>query len=749
VNVINTTLGTIHVNGMLAATSFPTNAGIISIAAAGTLGTGNASLTNEVGATIHAAAGGTLNLGAGGSFNNNGTATFQGAYDVATTNVAAGTVTLNGTASTATLNLSGGTVTGAGDLSVTTDFNQTGGTLGATFGDLVLHKAGNFTVGAAGITAVDSVKLIAAGDITLNGAVAATNGTGDAIVLAAGGNFFNNVGFSVLNPGSGRWLVYSTSPGGSFENGLTGVADPSLPRLYGRTYPGTVAESGNHLLYSARPTLAVTPDNKTKVYGADDPAQTYEGTGFDNDDGVIDTAAMAGVGGSFSRAAGESVGSHAIMQGTFASSAGYQVAFTGGRTLAIQSKSLTVTADSQTKMFDAADPTLSFQASGLVSASATDWNGNVTAINDTAGTALTGALARNSGETVGFYAINQGTLASANYTIGFTGNNLSITPDPGNFRWTGAGPILSWSDPANWNQGVLPVANSIVTIPGLTAGDTIVYAGGTTSLVSISSTASFNVTGGTLNLSGTGTNASSFPSLTLAGGTLGGNGTINAPTLSVLAGGVLGGSRIINGDVSNLGGVVAMGASPGTITVNGSYTQSALGTLLAEVAGNTPGSQYDQLIVNGNTSLDGTLRVNLLGGFVPADGATFTVVQSSGPLTGAFASTSFPSSPAFSAGYLPASMFVSVSGVILPPPGAIASASQVVVALTDQNQNTLVASQATGAPIDGQGQPQQQEREELQRKPMCNASNEGGGGDGGGGGLMGGGGFRCNTRGCF
>jgi hypothetical protein len=257
------------------------------------------------------------------------------------------------------------------------------------------------------------------------------------------------------------------------------------------------------------------------------------------------------------------------------------------------------------------------------------------------------------------------------------------------------------------------------------------------------------VTGGTLNLSGTGTNASSFPSLTLAGGTLGGNGTINAPTLSVLAGGVLGGSRIINGDVSNLGGVVAMGASPGTITVNGSYTQSALGTLLAEVAGNTPGSQYDQLIVNGNTSLDGTLRVNLLGGFVPADGATFTVVQSSGPLTGAFASTSFPSSPAFSAGYLPASMFVSVSGVILPPPGAIASASQVVVALTDQNQNTLVASQATGAPIDGQGQPQQQEREELQRKPMCNASNEGGGGDGGGGGLMGGGGFRCNTRGCF
>ena len=108
-------------------------------------------------------------------------------------------------------------------------------------------------------------------------------------------------------------------------------------------------------------------------------------------------------------------------------------------------------------------------------------------------------------------------------------------------------------------------------------------------------------------------------------------------------------------------------------------------------------------------------------------------------------------SPSFSAGYLPASMFVAVSGIAGPSAAAVAAASQVVVALTDQNQNTLVASQATGTPIDGLDQPQQQEREELQRKPMCNASNGegGGGGGGGGGGLMGGGGFRCNTRGCF
>jgi filamentous hemagglutinin family protein len=937
VNVINTTLGTIQVNGMLAATSFPTNGGILNIGGAGALSTGGAALTNDTTGVIQAA--GTLDLGPGGAFSNAGAATFDGAYNAFVTNISDGTLTFNGTASTGTLNFSGGTVNGTGDLTVATDFVHSGGTLGATFSDLVLNKSGNFTVGAAGITAVDSVKLIATGDVTLNGMVAATGGTGDAIVVAAGGNFFNSVGSSVLNPGSGRWLVYSTSPAGSFENGLTGAADPSMPRLYGRTYPGTVAESGSHLLYSERPTLTVAPDNKTKVYGADDPAQTYMGAGFVNDDGVIDTAAMAGLGGLFSRAAGESVGSRAITQGTFASSAGYQIAFTSGQTLtigqagltasignqakvygaddpaasgigvtadglvnrtvstwngnvvvndsgltssvvsltravgenvgsysilngdfsapsanysapvltggstltiakadltasianqakefgtndpapggigvtvdglvnrtvqtwngnvivndsgltssvvsltrdagenagsysilsgafsapssnynapvltgsptlAIERVALAVTADPQTKMFGAFDPTLSFQTSGLVSASVTDWNGHITAINDTAGTALTGSLARNSGETVGAYAINQGSLAAGNYTMGFTGSNLNITPDPGNFQWAASGGG-SWNNPGNWNQGILPVANSVVTIP--TSGP-VTYDGGTTNLISIISSAPFSINAGILNLSGTGANASNFPSLTIGGGTLGatlgGNGTINASTLNVLAGGVLTGSRIVNGSVNNLGGVVAMGASPGTITINGDYLQGSGGTLQVEMAGTTAGSQYDQLIVNGNATLGGTLNVTLVNGYAPAGGETFSVVQSSGAMSGTFASTNFPAIPSFTAAYLPASVQLLAS--IPVPLGAVESASQVVIALTDQNQNTLVASQVTGLPVEMHDQQQQQEQEALQKTPMCNASS--GGGGGGGGGLVGGGGFRCNTRGCF
>ncbi len=227
-------------------------------------------------------------------------------------------------------------------------------------------------------------------------------------------------------------------------------------------------------------------------------------------------------------------------------------------------------------------------------------------------------------------------------------------------------------------------------------------------------------------------------------GTLTGAGTLNLTSLN-LNGGNLTGNLLITANVSNQGGTVTPGASPGALTINGNYVQSPGGTLVVEIGGTTGGSQYDQLIVNGNATLGGTLSVTLINGFVPTGGETFTVVQSSGAVSGTFASTNFPASPSFTAAYLPASVQLLASIPVPPPPaGAIESASQVLVALTDQNQNTLVASQLTGLPVEVLEQ--QQEREGKQKKPMCNASSSSGGG---GGGLSGGSSPRCNTRGCF
>ncbi len=108
-------LGTIQPLSSLTLSSFPTNDGNISIGSGVTLSTNNAPLANSATGVIQS--NGILALGTG-SFSNGGTATFDGAYNVSTTNLTGGVVTFNGTASTGTLNFSGGTVTGSGDLSV-------------------------------------------------------------------------------------------------------------------------------------------------------------------------------------------------------------------------------------------------------------------------------------------------------------------------------------------------------------------------------------------------------------------------------------------------------------------------------------------------------------------------------------------------------------------------------------------------------------------------------------------------------
>ena len=81
--------------------------------------------------------------------------------------------------------------------------------------------------------------------------------------------------------------------------------------------------------------------------------------------------------------------------------------------LVINKFAIDITADAKTKPVGASDPTLTYTNNpALVS-----------------GDSFTGALTRASGETVGDYAITQGTLnAGNNYTINFTGANLTITP---------------------------------------------------------------------------------------------------------------------------------------------------------------------------------------------------------------------------------------------------------------------------------------------------------------------------------
>jgi fibronectin-binding autotransporter adhesin len=109
-----------------------------------------------------------------------------------------------------------------------------------------------------------------------------------------------------------------------------------------------------------------------------------------------------------------------------------------------------------------------------------------------------------------------------------------------------------------------------------------------------------------------------------AGGSLGGASDAAAPHPTV------------EGTLNNQAGTVGPGGSAGILSVDGSYTQGSGGTLATEIAGTTAGTQFDQLLVTGSATLDGTLAIQNQSGFTPALTDTFEVV-SAGSLSGEFA----------------------------------------------------------------------------------------------------------------
>ena len=119
----------------------------------------------------------------------------------------------------------------------------------------------------------------------------------------------------------------------------------------------------------------------------------------------------------------------------------------------------------------------------------------------------------------------------------------------------------------------------------------------------------------------------------LNGGTVligGGTGTAN------YSGGTLQGNGSFQGNVNNTGATVKPGIAAGTMTISGTYTQGAAGTLEIEIGGATAGSGYDQLAVTGAVSLAGTLRAKLINGFVPAANVQFLQILSAGSRSGTF-----------------------------------------------------------------------------------------------------------------
>ncbi len=80
-------------------------------------------------------------------------------------------------------------------------------------------------------------------------------------------------------------------------------------------------------------------------------------------------------------------------------------------------------------------------------------------------------------------------------------------------------------------------------------------------------------------------------------------------------------------------------ADPGILNINTNFTLAPGGQLDVGVGGYSPGSGFSQLNVTGQLTLGGALDVTLLGGFIPALGDSFPIINY-GSVTGAFSSES-------------------------------------------------------------------------------------------------------------
>ncbi len=155
--------------------------------------------------------------------------------------------------------------------------------------------------------------------------------------------------------------------------------------------------------------IVVTAETKSKIYGAPDPALTYNVTSGS----VLDGDEFSG---SLARNPGEDVGVYAINRGSLALNDNYNITYNGADFTITTDAVLTVTADNKTKIYNTPDPVFTFTYSGFVG---TDDTSKLTTLPSCSVTA--------DHTNVGSYDISCNGGSSANYSFSYVGATLTVT----------------------------------------------------------------------------------------------------------------------------------------------------------------------------------------------------------------------------------------------------------------------------------------------------------------------------------
>jgi hypothetical protein len=306
---------------------------------------------------------------------------------------------------------------------------------------------------------------------------------------------------------------------------------------------------------------------------------------------------------------------------------------------------------------------IQFDQSGFLSGVVTN-KGTISVANGKVATSSTGSCGdpgpRVINDTGGnIVGVGTGTLSAVNFEqgAGTTSGTAPVTMNCGSLKYVGTGASTVRVPTSATMTGNL-AAGQVLSIAGqvnsgaFTNAGTIVFdqsassptlnTGTVTNVGKIGlsgpSANTSSVTGGQLEQTGAG------PEIVVPAGT-----KLNPGAPVKLIAGTLRGGGTIAGSVENTGGVVSPGASPGTLTLTGSFVQGPGGRLDIEVAGTGVG-QFDSLAVGGVATLGGTLALIPAPGYADSSavGDSVSFLSYGGSLLGGFSATTV--NPALSCG---------------------------------------------------------------------------------------------------
>lgn len=193
-----------------------------------------------------------------------------------------------------------------------------------------------------------------------------------------------------------------------------------------------------------------------------------------------------------------------------------------------------------------------------------------------------------------------GTLAAIRFSGAGTLNNSGTITSTGGGRaitFVGAG-----THTLNLSTG--SVINGSINGTAGSTDNLVMFGTGTESMTKFVSFETASMQGANWELTGTGAFTTSA---TVQSGLLRVNGTLTSPAFAVLAGGTLGGTGTIVGAVTN-NGIVAPGNSIGTLNITGNYIQATGSSLNVEVS-TAPAA--DLLNITGTATIQGGAGVNV------------------------------------------------------------------------------------------------------------------------------------------